>query len=192
MQKSYTDCAIHIVCIFGLTGEVFSQTLVACNYSQTMTAKILCLFFILAACNNPSQEKKETQSSWQEIQITTRTQKIFIDRYADSMTFEEDHDQSSFFNGVMRSDSNMVTKTNFPISKLERDSLYLYVFNLITTPTFTDKHATDYAGYVQVKLIDRNTTLTCEYKSVGEWSTVSPTTEKIYNLLKNKIPIAHQ
>ena len=25
MQKSYTDCAIHIVCIFGLTGEVFSQ-----------------------------------------------------------------------------------------------------------------------------------------------------------------------
>ena len=28
MQKSYTDCAIHIVCIFGLTGEVFSQTLV--------------------------------------------------------------------------------------------------------------------------------------------------------------------
>ena len=28
MQKPYADCAVHIVCIFALTGEVFSQTLV--------------------------------------------------------------------------------------------------------------------------------------------------------------------
>ena len=34
MQKSYADCAIHIVCIFGLTEEVFSQTLVGC-YGKT-------------------------------------------------------------------------------------------------------------------------------------------------------------
>ena len=26
MQKLYTDCAIYIVCIFGLKGEVISQT----------------------------------------------------------------------------------------------------------------------------------------------------------------------
>ena len=26
MQKLYTDCAIHIVCIFGLRGEFFLQT----------------------------------------------------------------------------------------------------------------------------------------------------------------------
>ena len=32
MQKSYADCAIHIVCIFGLTGEVISQTLVVGNF----------------------------------------------------------------------------------------------------------------------------------------------------------------
>ena len=31
MQKSYTDCAVHIVCIFGLTEEVFSETLVSGN-----------------------------------------------------------------------------------------------------------------------------------------------------------------
>ena len=32
MQKPYTDYAIHIVCIFDLTEEVFSQTLIASNF----------------------------------------------------------------------------------------------------------------------------------------------------------------
>ena len=36
MQKSYTDHAIDIVCIFGLTEEVFSQTLVGGNYFVTL------------------------------------------------------------------------------------------------------------------------------------------------------------
>jgi hypothetical protein len=63
---------------------------------------------------------------------------------------------------------------------------------LITNPHFTDKNATDYAGHVLVKLIDRNTTVMCEYKSVGEWSEVSDLTKKIYTLLKSKIPIAAQ
>ena len=34
MQKSYADCAIHIVCIFGLTGEVFSQTHVVRHFMR--------------------------------------------------------------------------------------------------------------------------------------------------------------
>ena len=40
MQKSYTDCAIYIVCIFGLTGDVFSQTHVvryAIEHSTNLT-----------------------------------------------------------------------------------------------------------------------------------------------------------
>ena len=35
-QKSYADCAIRIVCIFGLTGEVFSQNLVDGNICETL------------------------------------------------------------------------------------------------------------------------------------------------------------
>ena len=39
MQKSYTDWAIHIVCIFGLTGQVFSQTLVGSNIKKPQKRK---------------------------------------------------------------------------------------------------------------------------------------------------------
>ena len=46
MQKSYADCAIHIVCIFGLTEEVFSQTLVSC-YFKTMGSPLLGLAIML-------------------------------------------------------------------------------------------------------------------------------------------------
>ena len=40
MQKSYADCAIHIVCIFGLTEEVFSQTPVVRHFKQTFRMKL--------------------------------------------------------------------------------------------------------------------------------------------------------
>jgi len=37
-----------------------------------------------------------------------------------------------------------------------------------------------------IKLKDRNTTLMCEYQSVGEWSTISAETKKIYKLINPK------
>jgi hypothetical protein len=155
-----------------------------------MTSKVFCLLFVLESCNIPDQHKKVQQTSWEKIQIITRTQNISIEHYADSALFEENQNKASYFNGLAGSDT--FTKTKFVLKSVERDSLYEYVFDLITNPTFTDRNATDYAGYVRVKLIDRNTTLTCEYKSVGEWSTVSPATANIYKLLKRKIPIADQ
>ena len=46
MQKSYTDCAIHIVCIFGLTGEVFSQTHVVCHFNALLMRHLLILILL--------------------------------------------------------------------------------------------------------------------------------------------------
>jgi hypothetical protein len=147
---------------------------------------------VLASCHNSDEKKKATLSSWEKIQINTRTQKISISNDSDSAVFEQHSYKQSHLNGLGGADSDTATKINFTLTNIERNSLYTYVLDLITNPCFTEKGATDYAGYVQVNLIDRNTKLTCEYKSVGEWSTVSSATEKIYNLLKRKIPIAHQ
>ena len=132
------------------------------------------------------------QTSWETIQIITKTQNISINHYADSSTVEIFHFKTQDKKGLNVANSDTLTKVNFFLTDSEKDSLYSYVFDLITKPFFTDRAATDYAGYVQVKLIDRNTTLSCEYKSVGEWSTVSTTTKKIYNLLKTKIEVAYQ
>ena len=36
MQKLYTNCGIDIACIFDLKGDIFSQTHVASNFSETL------------------------------------------------------------------------------------------------------------------------------------------------------------
>ena len=62
MQKSYADCAIHIVCIFGLTEEVFSQTLVVrhpiehpthIQASMTLPTRPHAIFSTLQGTQNP-------------------------------------------------------------------------------------------------------------------------------------------
>lgn len=108
------------------------------------------------------------QEPWDRIQIVTRTQVITIDNYNDSATFEDHNIKATQKTQSANSDSSELKAITFSLTSKDRDSLYTYVHELITKPYFTDKNATCYAGYVQVKLIDRNTTLTCEYKSVGE------------------------
>ena len=76
MQKSNTDCAIHIVCIFGLMGEVFSQTHLKrnsktplpFNFEQTfficisMKYLLTALASILIFSCNSKQDKVDTYS----------------------------------------------------------------------------------------------------------------------------------
>ncbi|NCI50926.1 hypothetical protein GWC95_13415 [Sediminibacterium roseum] len=152
---------------------------------------VSALFFSFSCKDREDNQRKEA-ANWETIQIITRTQKIIIYNYLDTATFEQKiyKKDTTKFPGAY--ELKGVESKNFNLSRLERDSLRIYTYDIITNPHFTDKNASDYAGYVLIKLTDRNTTLMCEYKSVGEWSEVSDLTKKIYSLLKAKIPIASQ
>jgi hypothetical protein len=144
-------------------------------------------FFIilLVACEGKKEKKVENPSYWDEIVIFTRNQKITVRKDSDTANFEFRMNEKN------HTEKEILTKSFF-LNPKERDSLHKFVYKMITKPVFTDRNATCYAGYVSINIRDRNTTLSCEYRSVGEWSTVSSETQKIYKLLSEKIEISRQ
>lgn len=154
---------------------------------------VVLFFLILVSCNFSKEEKKTEAKYWDDIEINTRDQKVIIYKESDTATFEEAHYKKVKRKGFsVAYELDTIEKKIFILTASERDSIYKYTHQIITKPVFTNVKATCYAGYVLVKLRDRRTTLMCQYESVGEWSTVSNDTKKLYNLLKPKIDIAKQ
>lgn len=154
---------------------------------------IIIPFLILVSCEKPKVKMELKNEYWDEIQLTTRNQKVIIYNESDTASFEKEiykKVSGEYISAMYKLEK--IDKKNFSLNRNERDSLYKFVKEVITKPVFTDRASTDYAGYVLIKLRNRNTTLICEYKSVGEWSSVSEQTKNIYNLLKPKIDIAKQ
>jgi len=142
------------------------------------------------SCKKESRKEMINNEVWDNIELITKNQRITIYKFEDTASSEKEFYKKisgEGFSATYKLDK--VERKNFKINKSERDSLYKYVFKLFTKPKFTDKSATDYAGYIMIKLKDRNTTLMCEYKSVGEWSSISPETEKIYKLVNAKVEL---
>lgn len=150
-------------------------------------------FLLLVSCEKPKGKMEPKKEYWDEIQLITRNQKIIIYNKSDTASFENEiykKVSGEYISAIYKLEK--IDKKSFTLNRNERDSLCKYVKAVMTKPVFTDRASTDYAGYVLIKLRDRHTTLMCEYKSVGEWSTVSVQTKNIYNLLKSKIEIAKQ
>jgi hypothetical protein len=70
-----------------------------------------------------------------------------------------------------------------------KDSLYLLVKDLITNPVYTDQSATCYVGSLSACIQSQNTEICCNYSSVGNWTTISVSTKKIYQILSRKIKV---
>jgi hypothetical protein len=156
-------------------------------------SRLFCLtliFITFLSCQNSKKKEITKKIYWNEIELITKNQRILINCFSDTATSEKaiyKKVRGEFINSEY--ELERVEKKNFSINKKERESLFKNVYKLITKPTFTDKTASDYVGYILIKLKDRNTTLMCEYKSVGEWSTISPETKNIYNLINTKVEI---
>jgi hypothetical protein len=154
---------------------------------------IILSFFCLISCNFSKKDKKTEQFYWDDIEINTKTQKVIIYRESDTASFEAAIYKKISGNGILaKYKLDRIQRKTFSLTASERDSIYKYTYQIITKPVFTDKHSTCYSGYVLIKLRDRQTTLMCEYKSVGEWSIVSNETKKIYDILSSKINIGKQ
>jgi hypothetical protein len=148
---------------------------------------LILILTLLISCQDEKQKKVLEEKHWENIELITKSERIKIYKSEDTASIEKaiyERVSGKGFSATYKLEK--LDRKNFKINKSERDSLYKYVFRLLTKPTFTDKSATDYAGYIMIKLKDRNTTLMCEYQSVGEWSTISAETEKIYKLINPK------
>lgn len=152
----------------------------------------------MASCasNDEQANKKSNKISvtdtleWSEIEIHLDKQVIRVER-------EEDTARSHTWDtkdvmekpGVISHEPINQRDTIFVIKKYERDSLAKYVYDALQHPVFTNRQVSCYAGNVYFRIKKGNTSLSCSYYSVGDWTNVSPTVAKIYKLLRAKTDI---
>ncbi|WP_128414575.1 hypothetical protein [Chryseobacterium sp. Leaf201] len=129
---------------------------------------------------------------WEKLQVNTDFQKITIDRHSDSAEVVNIIWNKEIYNIPPKYIVEDTVTTKIYLSRIEKDSLKNWIRSSILNPQFTDLYATDYVGNVELKYIDRGTTLSCTYNSVGEWDKVSENTKKIYNLLSSKTKLSRQ
>ena len=140
------------------------------------------LILVLTSCGNSrkSTEKDELFINWEMIRIESRSQTIIIDRYEeygvrDTCDFEE-----------VKVDESTIEYIN----RQDKDSLFKYVYDIVTNPVYTEQFATCYAGNISIGFSVNNTALMCKYNSVGNWTTISPSTKILYSLLKERTEIS--
>lgn len=151
---------------------------------------LFILSFLFSCAKQP--EKKPDHDPWEKLQVITVFQKITIERSSDSAEVENIVWNKEIYNIPPKYILEDTVKTKIYLSKTEKDSLKTWIKSYIVKPRFTDLNASDYVGNVELKYMDRNTTLTCQYSSVGDWNNGSENTAKIYNLLSSKTELSKQ
>lgn len=150
----------------------------------------LFILFILVSCNKPAvPEISKLSINWDYIIIESGSQSIIIDKFEDYGVCD-----TCAFKKVEKEGHIIYEPINrgqyyFDINEQEKDSIFACVHDIVTSPVYTEQSATCYAGNISIGFRSRNTTLICKYNSVGNWSTISLSTQKLYALLKDKTKV---
>ncbi len=131
--------------------------------------RIIILFFLIFINSCEKQpEKQKDKNFWERLEIVTQFQKITVERNSDSAEVENIIWNDGIYDIPPKYIVEDTVYTKIYLSKSEKDSLKNWLLSSITNPKLTDANASDYVGNVKLNFIDRNTTLTCEYESVGK------------------------
>ena len=145
------------------------------------------------SCKQKQNEKikNNTPNNWEEIEVNTRIEKLKISKFSDSAEYENNPNNITF--RILPEDGKIIEekiiRKKIYFSKSEKDSLAKYVYESVTNPKFTDVFATELAGSVIFIYNTGKTKLICENESVGDWSILSESTKKIYELISKKVEI---
>lgn len=160
------------------------------NFQITMRIQSLFILSLMLSCTK--QPEKRVEDTWEKLQVNTLFQEITIEKNSDSLEVQSIVWDKQIFDNPPKYIIEDTIITKVFISKLEKDSLKKWIKSSIVEPKFTNLSASDQIGNVELKYIDRNTTLSCQYNSVGEWDKVSENTAKIYELLSSKTELSQQ
>lgn len=161
-----------------------------------LNLRIIILIFSssIMSCKQKQNEKiiNNTPNNWEEIEVNTRTEKLKISKFSDSAEYENNPNNITF--KILPEDGKIIEekiiRKKIYFSKSEKDSLAKYVYESVTNPKFTDVFATELAGSVIFIYDTGKTKLICENESVGDWSILSESTKKIYELISKKVEIS--
>lgn len=161
-----------------------------------MTKYLFFLFpiiLIFISCNDVKKKENEISTkepNWTVINLKSDQQMIKIYVEYDSLISTSWQVKDSFSEQGER----FQIKTEFEqdviyLDPKSKDSIFLLVKDLISNPVYTDQSATCNVGSLHASIQFQNTEICCNYFSVGNWTTISETTKKIYQLLSRKIKV---
>ena len=157
---------------------------------------IFPVILIFVSCNDVKKEDKEILNkvpNWNIITLKSDLQSIKIHFEFDSLISTSWRLKDSLSEQGER--YWIRTEIKQEIKYLDpkcKDSLYLLVKNLITNPVYTDQSASCYVGSLNACIQSQNTEICCNYSSVGNWTTISESTKKIYQILSRKIKVSKE
>lgn len=158
---------------------------------------IISLLLFISCSKKQEPVLTDQYKKWETLEIKTRFQTLTISKFSDSADYYNMINSNKEFKIIPEStpektDPEQPEHKIILFTKAEKDSLSKYIYESVTQPKFTNVLATDYAGGVILRFDRENMNLMCEYNSVGDWTTVSENTEKIYNLISKKVEISKQ
>lgn len=153
---------------------------------------IISLFLFISCSKKQEPLLTDPYKKWETLEIKTRFQTLTISKFSDSADYYNIIVGNKEFKIIPESTPEKIEPEKIFFTQAEKDSLSKYIYESVTQPKFTNVLATDYAGGVILRFDRENMNLTCEYNSVGDWTTVSENTEKIYNLISKKVEISKQ
>ena len=160
-----------------------------------MKNKIALIFLsgiLFLGCNSGKSRLTDDSlfyEKWNEIVISLNKQEITIGNSYYNTTSSKSWDYRI---------KDSVTKTlehinddyqRFNLSQPEKDSVYYYVFNLITDPINPKDYVAIYDSYVTFTINYKQTKLSINYYYIKSWRTLSHDSERIFSILSNKIKI---
>lgn len=155
---------------------------------------LLICICLLYSCDTKqkSTEENAISNNWESFIVETKFQKIEIKNYSDSIYYTNRIYKDGLDNIPPKYELDKIESGTILLTEQQKDSLIFHIKNTITNPTFTNAFVTDYVGNVSFSLNKNNMKLICQYNAVGDWTTVSNDTKRIYELINKHIKVSIQ
>jgi hypothetical protein len=150
-----------------------------------MTRILTILFFLtFISCQDKHSVDKKTvvqTNSWELLKIRVDNKSFWVPANEDTCFYSlgtTGTNEIKKHDGKLKSDIHKIY-----MNKAQRDTIINIALHAITQPIQTDQQISDYAGqYVTISLEYLQTSISCKYSSISDWTRVSPTLKKLNDL----------
>jgi len=153
--------------------------------------RILKIFILLAfvSCQDKSSaDKKATPDKygWEIVKIYVNDNSLWVPLREDTCFYTEYTSDTAYARQNSGQKKSIMTK--FVVSKIQKDSILMLAEDAIKNHNETTQTVSDYAGQsVTITLWQYNSSLTCKYSSISDWTRISPTLAKLSRLTYGQV-----
>jgi hypothetical protein len=150
---------------------------------------IISLILLISCKTHRIKETKDIRfKDWTSINITVNEMEINIFNNSDSLFYKSWSYKDTMINNLPVMRSTNFKKKKIYIDKMDRDSIFGYVFDLIRNPVFTGENIND-GDDLKLAIKYKGFSIGCYYWSIGQWNSFSMKANNIKRILDQRIKI---